>query len=58
MTPEEDYFLAIAYVNVSAKILFSYGNNQTSDNDFWHKVCNKYNDLTDEILGLKQEYIV
>jgi hypothetical protein len=46
MTTEEDYYLAIAYVNVSENPV--YGNNQTSDN-FWHnKVYNKCNDLADE----------
>jgi hypothetical protein len=34
-----------------------YGNNQTGDN-FWHEICNRYNDLADESLGPKQEYVV
>jgi hypothetical protein len=55
MTIDEDYYLCVAYVNVSENPI--YGNNQTGDN-FWHEICNRYNDLADQHLGPKQEYVV
>jgi hypothetical protein len=55
MTIDEDYFLCVAYVNVISENPI-FGNNQTGDN-FWYEICNRYNDLSDESLGPKQEYV-